>query len=153
MAIYMGSTKHGLPSSATQGGGAPPCLPYSSLLRQLSLTFGAEVLVIFLSIFSFCALAATTNFTLLFGCQPSFQEFAATNLTCLAFAFIHATKWITWEWIVKMTVIWQRLDNVPHLKGKNALNNPHQFNLFSFFSLSLRKVMEQNQLHWRLQHH
>jgi hypothetical protein len=25
--------------------------------------------------------------------------------------------------------------------------------LFSFFSLSLRKVMEQNQLHWRLQHH
>jgi len=38
------------------------------------------------------------------------------------------------EWIVKMTVLWQRLDNVPHLKGKNYLSNPHQFNLFSFFS-------------------
>jgi hypothetical protein len=32
---------------------------------------------------------------LLFGCQPSFQEFVGTNLTCLAFAFIHATRWIT----------------------------------------------------------
>ncbi len=85
----------GFPSSATQRGGAPPCLPYSSLLRQSSLAFGAEVLVIFLSIFSFCALAATTDFTLLFGCQPSFQEFVGTNLTCLAFAFIHATRWIT----------------------------------------------------------
>ncbi len=78
--------------SGTWGRGAPRRLPYSSLLRQSSLAFGAEVLVIFLSLFSVCVLAATTAFTLLSGCQPSFQEFAATNLTCLAFAFIHATR-------------------------------------------------------------
>jgi hypothetical protein len=29
---------------------------------------------------------------LLSSCQPNFQEFTTTNLTCLAFAFIHATR-------------------------------------------------------------
>jgi hypothetical protein len=107
----MGLTKHGLPSSAPQysllaqehsgiaaipsrcllklAGGPPPRLPYSSLLWQSSLAFGAEVLVIFLSIFSFCALAATTAFSLLSGCQPSFQEFAGTNPNLFGFC-IHS---------------------------------------------------------------
>ncbi len=123
-AICMGLTKHGLPPSATQdlllaqersgiaavpsrrlsgsrgsgtwvGGRPAPRLPYYSHLRQSSLAFGAEVFVIFLSLFSFCVLAATTAFALLSRCQPSFPEFAATNLTCLAFPFVHATRWIT----------------------------------------------------------